>query len=260
MVASQTSYKKNEGLTSALHVCGPTAHQNFSGYRNLLNNKKMLWPTELQKFWKASKRINGIITQDPLVRQRWTKTTPSIKTGEIVRVVQDNTTRGLWPIGRIIWNKSTEDNQTQVYIVKTREKLVTKPAIRIAPVCPDYCNDSTNEDSQQCEPHPTPSLRPTAIADNFYRLLKTLSKRFSFINRNRPTFFSNFILQLQIQAESYMPIWQLTTNLDNFNFNNYKYFIMFLYGTAYNENLCGKMEKKTWLLEIKICAYRIARG
>ena len=63
-----------------------------------------------------------------------------------VWVVQDNTTRGLWPIGRIIWNKSTEDNQTQVYIVKTREKLVTKPAIRIAPVCPDYCNDSTNED------------------------------------------------------------------------------------------------------------------
>ena len=69
------------------------------------------------------------------------------------------TPRGIWPIGRITENKPTDDGQTRVYKVKIRDKIVSIPAIRLAPVSPVYCNQPANEDSRQREPHPKAALR-----------------------------------------------------------------------------------------------------
>ena len=88
------------------------------------------------------------------------KKTPPIKSGEIVWILQDMKPRGLWPIGRITGNKPTDDDQTRIYTVKVRDKIVSIPAIRLAIVSPDYCNQPTNEDSQKGEPHPKSALRP----------------------------------------------------------------------------------------------------
>ena len=84
-----------------------------------------------------------------LPRQRWTKKTPPIKIGENVWILQDMTPRRLWPIGRITGNKPTDDDQIRVYFVKIRDKIASIPAIRQAPVSPDYCNQPAKEDSRQ---------------------------------------------------------------------------------------------------------------
>ena len=65
LLASQSSFAKNRGLSSALRIPGPTAQQRFSGYRDLRNDNNFLFLTELQKFWKAPKRVYGNIAQDP---------------------------------------------------------------------------------------------------------------------------------------------------------------------------------------------------
>ena len=73
-------------------------------------------------------------------RQRWKKKTSPIKIGKTIWILQDMTPRGLWTIGRITGNKPTDDDQTRVYTVKTKDKSVSIPAIRLAPVSRDYCN------------------------------------------------------------------------------------------------------------------------
>ena len=84
-----------------------------------------------------------------LPRQRWTKKTPPIKIGKIVWILHAMTPRGIWPIGRITGNKPADGDQIRVYFVKVRDKIVSIPAIRLAPVSPDYCNQPANEDSRQ---------------------------------------------------------------------------------------------------------------
>ena len=52
-------------------------------------------------------------------------------------------------IGRITGNKPIDDNQTLVYTVRVKDKIVSIPVIRLAPVSRDYCNQPGNEDSRQ---------------------------------------------------------------------------------------------------------------
>ncbi|XP_063720246.1 uncharacterized protein LOC134846785 [Symsagittifera roscoffensis] len=105
-------------------------------------------PSTLSRQWKFAqqlathiwKRLMKEFLPTLLPRQRWTKKTPPIKIGKIVWILQDMTPRGLWPIGRITRNKPTDDDQIRVYFVKIRDKIASIPAIRLAPVSPDYCN------------------------------------------------------------------------------------------------------------------------
>ena len=114
-------------------------------------------PSTLSRQWKFAqqlathiwKRLMKEFIPTLLPRQRWTKKTPPIKIGEIVWILQDMTPRGLWPIGRITGNKPTDDDQIRVYFDKIRDKIASIPAIRLAPVSPDYCNQPANEDSRQ---------------------------------------------------------------------------------------------------------------
>ena len=50
VLASQSSFLENKGFTSTLRICGQTAQRRFIGYRDLINDNKFLWLTELQKF------------------------------------------------------------------------------------------------------------------------------------------------------------------------------------------------------------------
>ena len=114
-------------------------------------------PSTLSRQWKFAqqlathiwKRLMKEFSPTLLPRQRWTKKTPLIKIGKIVWILQDMTPRGLWPIGRITGNKPTDDDQIRVYFVKIRDKIASIPAIRLASVSPDHCNQPANEDSRQ---------------------------------------------------------------------------------------------------------------
>ena len=114
-------------------------------------------PSTLSRQWKFAqqlathiwKRLMKEFIPTLLPRQRWTKKTPPIKIGEIVWILQDMTPRVLWPIGRITGNKPTDDDEIRVYFVKIRDKIASIPAIRLAPVSPDYCNQPANKDSRQ---------------------------------------------------------------------------------------------------------------
>ena len=124
-------------------------------------------PSTLGRQWKFAQQLSTHIWKRLmkefipalLPRQQWTKKTPPVKIGEIVWILQDMTLRGLWPIGRITGNKPTDDDQTRVYTIKVSDKIVSIPAIRLAPVSPDYCNQPANEDSRQREPHSKAALR-----------------------------------------------------------------------------------------------------
>ena len=94
-------------------------------------------------------------TPDKGVYTNTTATTPMDKEdaafqniGKIVWIFQDTMPRGRWPIGRITGDKSTDGDQTRVYTVKTRDKPVLEPAIRLAPVSLDFCNEPANEISR----------------------------------------------------------------------------------------------------------------
>ncbi|XP_063710185.1 uncharacterized protein LOC134838713 [Symsagittifera roscoffensis] len=124
-------------------------------------------PSTLSRQWRFAQQLSTNIWKrlmkefipTLMPRQRWTTKTPPIKVGEIVWIFQDMTPRGLWPIGRITGNKPTDDDQTRVYTVKVRDKIVSIPAIRLATVSPDYCNQPANENLRQREPHPKAALR-----------------------------------------------------------------------------------------------------
>ncbi|XP_063711366.1 uncharacterized protein LOC134839674 [Symsagittifera roscoffensis] len=107
------------------------------------------WKFTHQLETHISKRLMKEFIPTLLPRQRWIKKTPPIKLGGIVWILQDMTPRGLWPIGRITGNKPTDDDQIRVYFVKIRDKIVSIPAITLAPVSPDYCNQPANKDSKQ---------------------------------------------------------------------------------------------------------------
>ena len=142
---------------------------NFSHAIRKTPGKKLKTRSQQIQNWKLKTELpntcNQLIYNQIKVRSKKDSSTSckletiSIKIGEVVWILQDLTPWGLWPIGRITRNKPTDYDQICVYFVKIGDKIVSTLAIRLAPRCPDYCNQAANEDSRQWEPHPKAALR-----------------------------------------------------------------------------------------------------
>ena len=67
-----------------------------------------------------------------------TSKTPPISNGQPVWISEDLAPRGLWPLGRIELPVPSADKVIRQHNVRARRGSVQIPAIRLAPVCPDF--------------------------------------------------------------------------------------------------------------------------
>ena len=67
-------------------------------------------------------------------RTKWTKKSRKLKPGELVWILEDNTLRGIWPVGRIIKPLNYDRNdQIRKYEVKTIICKRTMATVKLAP-------------------------------------------------------------------------------------------------------------------------------
>ena len=57
-----------------------------------------------------------------------------MKVGDVVLLMSSNTSRGQWPLGRIVEVKAGKDNHVRVVKVKTGNSLVLRPITQICPL------------------------------------------------------------------------------------------------------------------------------
>ena len=65
------------------------------------------------------------------VRQKWTKETRPLKTGDLVLIVEDDEPRGHWPLARVVRTLSGADGRVRAAEVKTASVVYTRPTARL---------------------------------------------------------------------------------------------------------------------------------
>ena len=63
-------------------------------------------------------------------RQKWHSTVDGIEVGDIVWILENNTPRGIWPVGRVQKVNKGKDNVVRSCLVKTTKGDSVKPAIK----------------------------------------------------------------------------------------------------------------------------------
>ncbi|XP_006819913.1 uncharacterized protein LOC102808185 [Saccoglossus kowalevskii] len=84
--------------------------------------KKVQYLTEI--FWKRWKKEYLPQLQ---VRQKWLKQRPNLKLGDIVLVIDQNTPRGVWPLGRGVQTMPDKKGLVRRVLVKTRNTVIERP-------------------------------------------------------------------------------------------------------------------------------------
>ena len=67
-------------------------------------------------------------------RPKWQVTVDPIKKGDIVWLLEPNTPRGIWPIGRVIEVYQGSDSIVRSCKIRTQTGEVVKPAVKLARV------------------------------------------------------------------------------------------------------------------------------
>ena len=95
---------------------------------------------ETRKLWN---NVNSIINELwtrllkeylPTFRQRrkWHSAVDGIEVGDMVRILENNTLRVIWPVGRVQKVKKGKNNVVRSCLVKTSEVEFVKPAIKLS--------------------------------------------------------------------------------------------------------------------------------
>ena len=94
----------------------------------------------LGQFWK---RWRQEFLPSLNVRKKWFHARHSLKEGDVVLIVELNTSRGEWPLGREIEAYTGDDGLVRVVKVKAKNKEYLRPVHRLCPL--EYLEDSAEE-------------------------------------------------------------------------------------------------------------------
>jgi len=64
-------------------------------------------------------------------RSKWFNPSKNLKVGDLVLVSDENTPRGLWPLGLIVEAKQSDDGYVRSVKVKTKSSVFTRPITKI---------------------------------------------------------------------------------------------------------------------------------
>ena len=83
----------------------------------------------MNKFWtRLLKEYLPTLRQ----RQKWHSTVDGIEVGDMVWILENNTPRGIWPIGRVQKLIKGKDNVVRSCLVKTTKGDFVKQAIKLS--------------------------------------------------------------------------------------------------------------------------------
>jgi len=92
---------------------------------------------QIQQFWQ---KWSTDYLQSLQQRHRWPKTTPNLQPGDLVLVMEDNTTPLQWPTALIHETHPGKDDIVRVVTIKTSKVLYKRP---ISKICPLPCVNNT---------------------------------------------------------------------------------------------------------------------
>ena len=64
-------------------------------------------------------------------RQKWVNQRPNFRVGDVVLIVDDNTPRGIWPLGLIVEVHPASDGLLRSVKVKVRNTVLTRPVNKL---------------------------------------------------------------------------------------------------------------------------------
>ncbi|CAL1672294.1 unnamed protein product [Lasius platythorax] len=85
----------------------------------------------LESFWT---RWSKECLQRHLAMYKWNKTSPSLREGSLVLVVDERYPPSKWPLGRIIQTHPGTDGQVRVVSIKTQSSIIKRPVVKISPL------------------------------------------------------------------------------------------------------------------------------
>ena len=112
------------GMTTGL-TSDTTISSNDRGTGKLWNNVSSI----MNKFWtRLLKEYLPTLRQ----RRKWHSTVDGIEVGDMVWILENNTTTGIWPVGRVQKANKVKDNVVSFCLVKTSTGDFVKPAIKLS--------------------------------------------------------------------------------------------------------------------------------
>ena len=112
------------GMTTGL-PSDTTISSNDRGTGKLWNNVNSI----LNEFWtRLLKEYLPTLRQ----RRKWHSTVDGIEVGDMVWILENNTPRGIWPVGRVQKVNKGKDNVVRSCLVKTTKGDFVKPAIKFS--------------------------------------------------------------------------------------------------------------------------------
>ena len=67
-------------------------------------------------------------------RKKWNKPGSSVRVGEVVLVMDNNTPRNCWPLGRITNTYPGPDDVVRVVDVRMKDKILRRPVSKLCPL------------------------------------------------------------------------------------------------------------------------------
>ena len=112
------------GMTTGL-PSDTTISSNDRGTGKLWNNVNSI----MNEFWtRLLKEYLPTLRQ----RRKWHSTVDGIEVGNMVWILENNTPRGIWPVGRVQKVNKGKDNVVRSCLVKTTKGDFVKPAIKLS--------------------------------------------------------------------------------------------------------------------------------
>ncbi|XP_075261511.1 uncharacterized protein LOC142353149 [Convolutriloba macropyga] len=112
------------GMTTGL-PSDTTISSNDRGTGKLWNNVNSI----MNEFWtRLLKEYLPTLRQ----RRKWHSTVDGIEVGDMVWILENNTPRGIWPVGRVQKVNKGKDNVARSCLVKTSKGDFVKPAIKLS--------------------------------------------------------------------------------------------------------------------------------
>ena len=75
-------------------------------------------------FWK---RWTKLYLPELQLRSKWYEPQPSLKEGDIVLIMDENTPRNTWPMGKVLETKKGRDDLVRSVKLKTKSTVLTRP-------------------------------------------------------------------------------------------------------------------------------------
>jgi hypothetical protein len=113
-------------------ISEPLTQLPSTDYTNAKRNSLSRWELyqQLQQFWQ---RWSTDYLQNLQPRQRWKQSSPNLQPGDLVLLMEDNTTPLQWPTGMITETHQSKDGAVRVVTLKTPKGTFKRPICKISP-------------------------------------------------------------------------------------------------------------------------------